>query len=458
MSDTRREVRRVLIITLVLNLVVSASKIIIGLLSGSLAIVADGFHSLLDGINNIIALFANWFASRPPDDSHPYGHRRFETLAALGIGVLLLFMAFEIITGAINQVNSGEQPDYTPLTFAIMIAALLVNLFVAWYEGREGKRLKSELLVADSAHTGSDVLVTISVLVSMVLTQVGIAWADAIAALIVVILIARTAIGILKQTGNVLADAAPIPPDALKQAAAAVPAAGNVLRARSRGPVDSVYVDLDVAVPASTTTERTEAITTAIRKSIESQFGGVQEVEVHFVPEEDGSDDVALLARSLADPLNLSVHEVRLSQHNGQQALELHVEVPPDITLEQAHEQVDALEAALHEKLPAVADITTHIEPSAPATPIDEPDPANAAAIQVVALQLLTKQVPECDWHDVHVSAADGGLALTAHAGMAADLPVQEAHRIVEAAEVQLRAAFPTLTRVTLHTEPRDAD
>jgi cation diffusion facilitator family transporter len=455
-SDTRHEVRRVLWITLVLNIVVSVSKIAIGMVSGSLAIVADGFHSLLDGINNIIALFANWFASRPPDDSHPYGHRRFETLAALGIGVLLLLMAFEIISGAIERLQVGaEQPDYSPLTFVIMLVTLGVNLFVAWYERREGKRLQSELLLADSAHTGSDVAVTVSVLVSMVLSQMGFAWADPLTALIVVGLIVRTAIVILKQTGNTLADAAPIPADQLQRAVESVPAVEHVVRVRSRGPADAVYVDVDIEVPAATTAERTQAITGAIRQSIEAQFTGIQEVEVHFVPDGDGTDDPALLARALADPLGLSVHEVRLTRHDDAQALELHVEVPPGSTLEAAHDQVEALESALRAQLPSVATVTSHIEPAAPTDPPVEPDAADAERIQALAQTLLSQRFPEADWHDVHVTAAEGGLALTAHAGMAADLSVEAAHQTAEDAEALLRHDLPSLTRVTLHTEPR---
>lgn len=456
-ANTRRQVRRVLIITLVLNIVVSVSKIAIGLFSGSLAIVADGFHSLLDGVNNIIALFANWLAARPPDADHPYGHRRFETLAALGIGVLLLLMAFELVSSALQRLRSGgEQPDYTPLTFTIMLATLGVNLFVAWYERREGKRLKSELLMADSAHTGSDVLVTISVLVSMVLTQLGLGWADPLAALIVVGLIVRTALTILKQTGSVLADAAPISADALRQAVETVPAVERIVRVRSRGPADAIQVDVDVEVPAATTTERSNAIAGAIREAIEAKFEGIQEVEVHFAPQGDSADDPALLARSLADPLGLAVHEVRLTQHDGQQALEMHVEVPPGSTLEAAHTQVDVLESELRQAMPEVGTITSHIEPAAPSEPPVELDAANSAQMEARANKLLTEHFPQAEWHDLHVTAGDGGLALTAHAGMAADLPVEEAHQTAEDAEVLLRSEFPSLTRVTLHTEPHE--
>ncbi len=457
--NARRDVRRVLVITLVLNIIVSLSKVGIGLVSGSLAIIADGFHSLLDGVNNVIALFANWFAGRPADDSHPYGHRRFETLAALGIGVALLLMAFNLVTSALDRLqNPAQSPDYTPLTFAIMVGTLAVNLFVAWYERREGKRLKSELLTADASHTASDVMVTISVLISMVLIQLNLAWADPVAALIVVALIARTAFGILRSTANVLADAAPIPPKELQQAVEAVPAVGEVLRVRSRGTADAVLVDVDVKVPAATTAGHTEALTDAIRDSLKDRFDGIEEVEVHFTPEGDQADGPALLARALADPLGLAVHEVMLTLHDGRQALELHVEAPADSTLEQAHELVTMLEARLRARFPALGSLTTHIEPAAPPTPVEEADATDAAIIEATAEQLLRDRFPEADWHDLHVTEGEGGLALTAHAGMSPALPLSEAHEVAEMAEVLLRAEFPAITRVTLHTEPLEED
>ena len=163
-SDTRQQVRRVLIITLILNALVALSKIAIGLWSGALAISADGFHSLVDGLSNVAALIANRIADQPPDEGHPYGHRRFETIAALGIGAFLLVTAWEIISSALERLGgSDEIPLVTPLTFAVMLTTLVVNLFIARYESREGQRLHSELLVADSAHTRIDVFVTISV-------------------------------------------------------------------------------------------------------------------------------------------------------------------------------------------------------------------------------------------------------------------------------------------------------
>ncbi|MEP7290507.1 MAG: cation diffusion facilitator family transporter, partial [Chloroflexota bacterium] len=169
--NARRDVGRVLTITLLLNFAVALGKIAIGSATGAISITADGFHSLMDGTSNVIGLVANRLAGKPADEGHPYGHRRFETIAALMIGILLLLTAWEIISSALERFTSGEKPEVNPLVFVVLIVTLAVNLFVSRYEKREGQRLKSELLIADAANTGADVFVTLSVLVSMVLVS-----------------------------------------------------------------------------------------------------------------------------------------------------------------------------------------------------------------------------------------------------------------------------------------------
>ena len=156
-------VRRVLWITLALNLAVSAGKVIVGHLSGSLAMVADGYHSLVDGSNNVIGLIVAAFAFAPPDRAHPYGHRKFETAATLLIGLALLALAWEVFSGALGRTAKPALPVIGPLNWAVMAATIGVNLFVSWYEAREGRRLKSAFLVADATHTRADLYVSLGV-------------------------------------------------------------------------------------------------------------------------------------------------------------------------------------------------------------------------------------------------------------------------------------------------------
>lgn len=289
---SRDSVRRVLLVTLVLNLLVAGGKIIVGLTTGALAITADGFHSLMDGASNAVGLVANRIAAQPPDDDHPYGHRRFETLAALVIGGLLVLTAWEIAGAALDRLKDEAAPVLSPLAFAVMLSTLVVNTAVNRYQVRAGRRLRSELLLADAANTGADVFVTLSVLLSMALvTATGAAWVDAVAALAVVLLIGRAAWRILGQTSAVLVDAAPYAPDHLTGLLHPETAsrAMRVLRARSRGPLDAAQIDIDVEVPPETTTAQTADLSARIRACLCESLDGVAEIEVHFVPGESAS-------------------------------------------------------------------------------------------------------------------------------------------------------------------------
>lgn len=454
----RDEVRQVLVITLILNLAVAFSKIGVGLLTGALAILADGFHSLVDGSANVVALVANRLAARPPDADHPYGHRRYETVAALGIGVFLLVAAWEIITSAANRLlGESPPPNLTPLSFAVMLATLLVNIGITTWEARAGRRLQSELLIADAAHTRTDVFISLSVLASMALqVSFGWGWADVVAGGLIVVLIVRAAWGVLSQAGGVLVDTAPYAPEQLTAWVEALPSVDRVVRARSRGPLDSTHVDLDVQVDPYATADQTEAIAGAIRAEMAQRIPGLAEVEVHFIPVAQAACDPMQVARARADALGLGTHEVRLIEGERGRLLELHVEVPPDQTLAEAHTRVTRLEQDIRMALPDLSEVLTHIEPRQVEAVASDDDsfPEVARDLAEQAFTRLQSTYPDAHWHHLRVYPGAGGIALSLHVHLPAQLSVEAAHRIAESAETMLRAEIPQLERVTIHTEP----
>lgn len=458
-ATARRDVRRVLIITLVLNLTVAFGKIIVGALSGVLAISADGMHSLIDGASNVAALLANRIADKPPDEEHPYGHRRFETMAALLIGALLLLTAWEIVTGAIERLRDGSEPDISPLAIGVLVVTLIINLFVSRYERREGERLQSELLLADAANTGADVFVTLSVLATtIVIALLGWTWIDPLAALVIVGLIARAGWQVIARTASVLVDTAPFRAGELASVVGGVPGVLKVTQVRSRGTADDAHVDIDVRVARESTAERTAAIADAIRRRLGEQFPGANEVVVRFVPDSSAETDYALAARAQADALGLSTHEVRLVRTPGGRTLELHVEVPPNQTLGDAHEQVSRLEHKLRDSVPGIDAVVTHIEPAQHAR---EPEPARdaeAARVKARAKALLARHYPDDDWHDVWVTPYEDGYAIALDMVLPASISVEAAHEKAEAAELLLRTEIEEVKRATIHTEPPEAD
>lgn len=458
-TTNRQQVRRVLLITLVLNLLVAASKISIGLATGALAITADGLHSLIDGSGNVVGLLATRLADKPPDDDHPYGHTRFETLAALAIGGLLLLTALEVARDVVDRLSGGQPPALTPLAFVIMLVTLAINIGVSRYQIREGRRLNSQVLLADAANTSADVFVTLSVLVSMALVAaLGWGWADIAAALVITLLIARAAWQVLSQAGRVLVDAAPYDADQLAAWAAEVPAVRRVLRARSRGAADAAHIDIDIQVQPETTAAQADAIAGAVREKL-AEYIDFAEVEVHFAPDYAGEPDYAQVARARADALGLGTHEVRVTEGPAGRVLEMHVEVPPGQTLDAAHDQVSQLEHDVRLNLPDLADIITHIEP-APAEPgggdPDQDAARTADRLTGLALGLLRQHYADMGWHDLRVYPDDGGFAAVLHVALPPQITVEAAHHIAEDAETLLRTRLPGLARVTIHTEPSD--
>jgi cation diffusion facilitator family transporter len=280
-----RSIRNVLWAVLVLNLAVALAKLVYGVMSHSAAMEADGFHSLFDGASNIIGLVGMWFASRPADDEHPYGHAKFETFAAALIGIILAFAGYTVGKGAIDSLlGRGLPTEVTSISFAIMLGTLAVNILVTTWERRAGRRLGSEVLIADAGHTLSDVLVSIGVIISLIIVRLGWEQADGIVALLVAVVIFRTAWGILRGVLHTLGDAARLPADEVAAAARVVPGVVSCHGVRTRGSESYVYVDLHIEVAPGTTVERGHEITHEVEAALRQAYGQITDVVVHLEP------------------------------------------------------------------------------------------------------------------------------------------------------------------------------
>jgi cation diffusion facilitator family transporter len=277
-------VRRVLLLTLLLNLAVSGGKVLVGTLTSSLAMVADGYHSLVDGSNNVIGLIVAAFAYRPPDAGHPYGHRKFETAATLLIGAALLALSWRVVGAALA--GSHEPPAISWLNWAVMAATLGVNFFVAWWEEREGRRLASAYLVADAAHTRSDVYVSLGVVASFGLARAGVTWADPAVATFIALVIAVQAVRILVGAFDVLTDRAQIPAAEIAAVVARVPGVLACRDVRTRGGPGAVYLDLVVHVDGDVSLRHAHEVADRIEAALKAAHPQVVDVVVHLEPAE----------------------------------------------------------------------------------------------------------------------------------------------------------------------------
>lgn len=251
MANSRdAEVRRVLWLLLWLNAAVAAAKLAVGFAARSLAVQGDGLHSSVDAINNVVGLVALAYAGAPPDREHPYGHGKIETLAAFGVAGFITLTGFELARVAVGRLLGTTEFPATRgmLVPAVMLTTLAVNIAVSRYEHRRGLALGSDFLLADAAHTRSDILVTSAVLASWALSALGYPRADAVTSLLIVAFIARIGYQVFARTVPVLIDTARIPPERIRQAIVSVPGVLGCDRLRTRGEGPHAYIECRILV------------------------------------------------------------------------------------------------------------------------------------------------------------------------------------------------------------------
>lgn len=458
-ADNYNAVRRVLITVLIANLSVTVIKIGLGLFTGALAIVADGFHSLVDSSSNLIGLAAINLARKPADDRHPYGYRRYETLGALAIGGLLLVSSYEIGEAIVNRIIEGAAPVITPLTFILVFLTLLINVVVVVLEVRAGKRLNSEILLADAKHTQTDLYITISVLLSLVGVWLGWIWLDVIVAGVVVALIVRAAFEILIDTSRWLTDEIVVDPEAIEEIAYGAPGVRFVHRIRSRGTRDAAFVDLHVKVDPGMSTSQAHAVASEIEKRLAAEIENITDALVHIEPAgkqrftdwERISHDM----RKSADGMGLGLHDLHIHSNNeGFYTIEVHLEFKDDVSLGEAHQMADKFEEGIMKHWSRAAQIITHLEPL-PERLLLPGEEIDSDEITRIRARLLT-HIKSDQLIDLQVFSSGEHLHAAIKMSLPPNLPLIHVHTFTEMVETDLLKQIPILSRVTLHVEPKN--
>lgn len=272
-------------LTLGFNLLVSVSKLFWGYHTHTLSMTADGFHSLLDAVANVVGIVGLNYSMKPADHNHPYGHRKFEAIASMIISFFIFLTCFEIAGEGFSRFFSpvSTRPEISTTSYLIIGATLCINLLVSWYEGKKAKELNSDLLMADAKHTFSDCLVSFSVILSMIAVQLGFLWADTILALIVALIILKVGFELIMIHFSALTDEAVLDPLAVRALVLTVPGVLDCHKIRSRGMRDHVFIDLHIQVDPSLTVKEAHGISYRVEETLESGFdGSVSEVLVHI--------------------------------------------------------------------------------------------------------------------------------------------------------------------------------
>jgi cation diffusion facilitator family transporter len=459
--NRNKEVEQVILNVMILNVLIAIVKLALGFATGALSVIADGFHSIIDSTSNLIGLIALRISSQPPDADHPYGHRKYESVATFAIGGLLLLVSWEIGKGIFERLFSPHAaPHIALLDIALMSGTFLVNLGVVVYETLRGRALKSDFLIADAAHTRTDIYVTVSVVVSLVATWLGFGWVDLIVATAVVLLIVYAAYDILKRTAYVLTDATVVQPNLLETTAASVKGVQFVHKARSRGSAEAAYVDLHVKVDPAMSTTEAHAIASEVERKIKTDVAGVVDAVIHIEPAINPNPNkweaLKVRVRAEADAMGIGIHDLHVHEEKtGDYHVELHTEVPANLSLGEAHALADELESRIQAAIPQVGEVTSHIEP----LPEGVPDEEGHADESYERLQArITKRTNSITGrgsaHSVKVHQVDGQLTATVHITLPAGEPLVRAHALAGEVERKLLTGLPRLKRIVVHVEP----
>jgi cation diffusion facilitator family transporter len=284
-SSRYSEVARVLTRVLFLNLAVAIAKILFGYSSGAISILSDGFHSLTDTGSNVVGLIGIRAAERPPDEDHPYGHRKYETVAAAAVTIFLFLLVLEVLRNAFNHLSGRTAPPEISIAgFVIMAVTIVINLVVVRYESSEAERLRSEVLLADALQTRGDVWTSFAVIVALAGARAGVPILDPIAALVVAGFIGRAVVQIAATTTRILSDRVVMSEADIEGVVLSVPGVLGCHQIRTRGSADHVFLDFHVWLPASMPLVDAHTIAHVVKDRLMMKYPQIADAVIHIEP------------------------------------------------------------------------------------------------------------------------------------------------------------------------------
>jgi cation diffusion facilitator family transporter len=434
------------------------AKAVVGVFSGSLALLSEAAHSALDFAATVMTWYAVRIAGKPADEEHHYGHGKVESVAALiETGLLFVLSAF-VIFEAVKRLAGvdGHAVEATLWAFGVIAVSIVVDFLRARLLYRVARETRSEALEADALHFGSDMWSSIAVLCGLGGVALGFAWADSAAAIVVAVFILVAGWRLGRRTIETLTDTAP--EGAATQISSIAQHAGGVVavervRARSVGP--TLFVDLVVAVSRTLPLDRVAAIKADVERRIRA---ALPTAEVDVVTRPLALDDETVLERVMVIARNraLAVHHVTVHAIGERLSISLDLEVDGNLSLGRAHEIADDLEAALAAEFGADVEIETHIEPLQMRDLAGREAPNARVADVREALTAIAGAIPFVgEVHDVRVRETADGEIVNFHCRFDPSLSVAAVHEKVDDVERALKQRYPSIKRVIGHAEPR---
>jgi len=436
----------------------TAAKGIIGVLTGSLAILSEAGHSLLDLSATVLTYFAVRISGKPADAEHQYGHGKVESITALAETALLFLLTAIVVFEAVRRLIGAHTHavEATIAAFAIIAGSIVIDFFRARTLKRVAQATGSEALEADALHFRSDMWSSIAVLIGLFGVALGHAWADAAAALVVAVFICIAGYRLGRRTIDTLTDTAPAGvSERVVALARQVPGVVTVERVRVRPAGAVLFVELMVSISRTLPLDRVTTIKQQLTRAIR---GDLPAAELTITTEPKALDDETVRERVMliARDLGLAIHHVAVQTITGRLSVSVDLEVDGSQPLTTAHEVASRLEDAIRRELGPEVEVETHIEPL-PADLLSghDADPARIAEVRELLASLAAELPALGEIHDVRVRETAAGEIVNFHCHVDPALSVSAVHDVVDALERRLRRQFPTIQRMIGHAEPR---
>jgi cation diffusion facilitator family transporter len=436
----------------------TVAKAIVGVMSGSLAMLSEAGHSFIDFIATVMTYFAIRISGKPADAEHHYGHGKVESVSALAETALLFVLSGVVIWEAVRRLlgDLSHAVEASLMAFAVVAASIVVDFLRARVLYRAAKETSSEALEADALHFSSDMWSSLAVFIGLGGVALGLPWADAAAAVVVAVFVCLAGWRLGRRTIDTLTDTAPPgAAEAISAAATAIPGVVSVERVRVRAVGNKLFVELGVTVSRTLPLDRVTLLKDNIVKAVQETMPAAEVVltaEPRALDNETVIERVMVIARNQA----LAVHHVTVHSIEGKLAVALDLEVEGSLKLGKAHEIATGLEDAVCRELGPEVEVETHIEPMQ----VDDMAGRDADAGRIrevmAALTEIAQQIGSIRGvHDVRVRETDDGEVVNFHCHADSELTVQAVHENVDALERALRQRLPAIKRVIGHAEPK---
>jgi cation diffusion facilitator family transporter len=453
----QHEKEQVALTSIAASAALTIAKGLVGFATGSLAILSEAGHSLIDLGATVMTYGAVRVSGKPADAEHQYGHGKFESVSAFAETALLFLLSGVVIWEAVKRLTEHEEHVViaNAWAFGVIAVSIAVDFFRSRALKRTAKETRSQALEADALHFSSDLWASLAVLVGLGGVRLGLWWADSVAALIVAILVCIAGWRLGRRTIDTLTDTAPAgAAEKITAAAEIISGVVAVDQVRARAVGEKTFVDLTVAVSRTLPLDRVTAIKDSVAAAIRRRIPGAEPTvttDPVALDNETVLDRVMVIARNRA----LAVHHVTVHDLNDRLAISLDLEVDGKLSLREAHALADSLEDAIAAELGAGVEIDTHIEPLQPHRASGREAPSERVkAVEIALAELAADGKTIRGVHDVRVRETDDGEIVNFHCDVDPALSVQAVHEKVDMLERALRARSPSIKRVIGHAEP----